>query len=152
MKTLAHPATKTEILRRLQQVRPDSQRQWGKMTPHQMICHLSDAFRMVMGAKAVKPRGGTLQQVIMKWGAMYAPIPWPKGFKTLPEVDQAKGGTKPVDFQQDLNALVLLIEAFTERPQGTQWPVHPIFGRLTEREWMRWGYLHMDHHLRQFGV
>jgi hypothetical protein len=30
-------------------------------------------------------------------------------------------------------------------------PAHPIFGRMTEAEWMRWGYLHTDHHLRQFG-
>jgi hypothetical protein len=30
--------------------------------------------------------------------------------------------------------------------------VHPIFGAMSERAWLRWGYLHMDHHLRQFGV
>lgn len=28
---------------------------------------------------------------------------------------------------------------------------HPIFGEMTEAEWMRWGYLHCNHHLRQFG-
>jgi hypothetical protein len=33
-----------------------------------------------------------------------------------------------------------------------QFARHPIFGELTEREWMRWGYLHTDHHFRQFGV
>ena len=152
MKTLAHPATRTDILKRLQRVRPDSQRQWGKMTSHQMICHPSDAFRMVMGGKVAKPRGTALQQIVIKWGAMYAPMPWPKGFKTLPEVDQDIGGTKPVDFQQDMNALVLLIEEFTEGRRGAEWNAHPIFGRLTEQEWMRWGYLHTDHHLRQFGV
>jgi hypothetical protein len=32
------------------------------------------------------------------------------------------------------------------------WPVHPIFGRMSHREWLRWAYLHADHHLRQFGV
>lgn len=29
--------------------------------------------------------------------------------------------------------------------------VHPIFGRLSRAAWLRWAYLHMDHHLRQFG-
>ncbi len=29
---------------------------------------------------------------------------------------------------------------------------HPVFGELSEWEWMRWGYLHADHHLRQFGT
>jgi Protein of unknown function (DUF1569) len=28
---------------------------------------------------------------------------------------------------------------------------HPIFGPMTAKDWMRWGYLHADHHLRQFG-
>ena len=27
-----------------------------------------------------------------------------------------------------------------------------IFGAMTTERWKRWGYLHMDHHLRQFGV
>jgi hypothetical protein len=29
---------------------------------------------------------------------------------------------------------------------------HYFFGRLSEREWARWGYQHIDHHLRQFGL
>jgi hypothetical protein len=29
---------------------------------------------------------------------------------------------------------------------------HPIFGAMAKEEWHRWGYLHLDHHLRQFGV
>lgn len=28
---------------------------------------------------------------------------------------------------------------------------HPLFGSLNRREWMRRGWLHNDHHLRQFG-
>ena len=25
------------------------------------------------------------------------------------------------------------------------------WGKMTAGDWMRWGYLHADHHLRQFG-
>ena len=32
------------------------------------------------------------------------------------------------------------------------WPAHPFFGAMSSSAWLRWGYLHMDHHLRQFGV
>jgi hypothetical protein len=36
--------------------------------------------------------------------------------------------------------------------KGTQWAEsHPMFGGMTAKDWMRWGYLHADHHLRQFG-
>jgi hypothetical protein len=27
---------------------------------------------------------------------------------------------------------------------------HPFFGSMQHADWMRWGYLHADHHLRQF--
>jgi hypothetical protein len=29
---------------------------------------------------------------------------------------------------------------------------HFLFGPLSEAQWARWGYRHMDHHLRQFGL
>jgi hypothetical protein len=29
---------------------------------------------------------------------------------------------------------------------------HPFFGHMLCKDWTRWGYLHADHHLRQFGV
>jgi hypothetical protein len=28
---------------------------------------------------------------------------------------------------------------------------HPIFGPMSNAAFLRWAYLHMDHHLRQFG-
>jgi Protein of unknown function (DUF1569) len=30
--------------------------------------------------------------------------------------------------------------------------LHPLFGRMSASSWMRWAYLHADHHLRQFGL
>ena len=30
------------------------------------------------------------------------PLPWPPGYPTRPEIDQAVGGTRPVDFASDL--------------------------------------------------
>lgn len=44
-KTFSNPTDKAEIFERLRQLRPDSQRQWGRMTAHQAICHLEDAFK-----------------------------------------------------------------------------------------------------------
>ena len=39
-------ATATEILSRLARIPCGSARRWGRMSAHQMVCHLSDAFRM----------------------------------------------------------------------------------------------------------
>jgi hypothetical protein len=57
----------------------------------------------------------------------------------------------PADFTEDLARAEALMEAFVARAGSSDWPAHPIFGRLSDAAWMRWGYLHLDHHLRQFG-
>jgi hypothetical protein len=152
MKTLAHPAARVEILERLQRVHPDSRRKWGKMTSHQMICHLSDAFRVVIDDKPATFRATPWQQAVVKRVALYLPLPWPKGLKAPPEVDQQIAGTKPDVFAQDMRTLAQLIEQFTDGQRSFEARVHPILGKLTEQEWMRWAYLHVDHHLRQFGA
>ena len=88
----------------------------------------------------------------MDWVFERHRVPWPKGFKTVPELDQQVGGTPPVVFDNDVRGLRNLVDRFTGRPRDFKWQPHPQFGQMSEKEWMRLGYLHMDHHLRQFGA
>ena len=88
----------------------------------------------------------------MKWVALDLPMNWPHGVKTRPEVDQEVCGTPPKEFSADLETLKGELERFSTGSGFSAWPPHSIFGSLTKEEWMRWGYRHMDHHLRQFGV
>ena len=152
MKTMARADHTAEIVRRVKMVRPECTRRWGRMSAHQMVCHLSDAFRLVTHQKAASPATGILQTTVIKWIALYVPISWPTGFATRPEMDQEIGGTRPADFAADLAELEALLETVTTPPAGYEWPSHPIFGRMTEAAWLRWAYLHVDHHLRQFGL
>ena len=117
-----------------------------------MVCHLSDSCRVVTGQKTVSDASGLIQRTILKWTALYVPMPWPAGILTRPEIDQRLGGTSPVDFAADVAELVMLVEVFTSQVSSVERPPHPIFGKLSDKQWLRWGYLHMDHHLRQFGV
>jgi hypothetical protein len=120
------------------------------MSAHQMICHLSDSFLAVTGQRDISPASGLLQSTVIKWIALYAPLEWPRGVPTRPEVDQEVGGTKPASFAADVTQLEMLVELITAR-KGCFGPTHPIFGAMSDTDWMRWAYLHMDHHLRQFG-
>jgi uncharacterized protein DUF1569 len=151
-KSLLNSADKKNIFERLSNVRPDSQRRWGRMTPHQMICHLSDSFRSRLGEKKNSSVSNIFTRTVMKWGALYAPLPWPHGIKTMPEMDQEIGGTPPDDFERDRRGLEDLIERFIAPGKNVEFHPHPYFGDMSEAEWMRWGYLHCDHHLRQFGL
>jgi Protein of unknown function (DUF1569) len=149
--TLENAGDRKAILGRLAQMRPESMRQWGKMTAHQAVCHLSDSFRGVMGDRALSGKPFPLGGVI-KWVALYTPLPWSKNLPTMPEVDQMKLGTPPVEFLGDAKELERLVGRFSTVPHDFSWKPHPFFGEMREQDWMRWGWLHMDHHFRQFGV
>jgi len=151
MKTLARPEDKAEVLRRLRQVRPGTARKWGRMSAHQMVCHLTDSFRFAIGQKPASEASSILTRTIVKWIALYTPMQWPAGTKTRPEVDQERGGTPPADFTADVAQLEHIVELVTANAREFV-PRHPIFGAMSKSDWLRWSYLHMDHHLRQFGA
>ena len=152
MKSLADRRDTEAVLGRLHALRPDSSRVWGRMTAPQMVCHLIDSHRVALGELTVSPDMSWFTRTFMKWIALRAPFPWPPGIGTRPEIDQVLGGgTKPADFAQDVAQLTELTERFAAERTFTG-RVHPIFGEMSSAEWLRWGYLHLDHHLRQFGI
>ena len=153
MRTLANPQDKSSVVLRLKTIRHDSPRKWGRMSSHQMICHLSDGFRVAIGEKPAHFKPNLINQTVVKWIALRAPVKWPKGVRTPPEVNQfGESCTMPKEFDQDLQQLLGLLERFTATQGSFQLQPHPMFGPLSQQEWFRWGYRHMDHHLRQFGA
>lgn len=152
MKHLSDATERQRLLQRVAGLTPDTPRHWGGMTAHQMVCHLTDSYRAGMGEKTVSPAPSVLPRALIKWIALRVPIQWPKGVRTRPEVEQGMGGTPPGDFERDRATLVSVIERFSDPHRNFQWQPHPMFGDMREEEWMRWGYLHADHHLRQFGA
>ena len=152
MSTLLDAAVRRQIETRLRALRPDSARQWGRMSPHQTLCHLSDAFRMAVNERAVAPIAGGFKPIV-KFIALRLPLAWPKGrIRTIPEADQGKDGTPPVEFEADRAELLALISRFCDAGPGGRCATHPLFGSMNDDLWGRWAYRHMDLHLRQFGL
>jgi hypothetical protein len=150
MRTLATPADLAAIQSRVATLTPNDAAQWGAMTVNQMLCHLRDSFEVPLGERPASPV--PLPRIplgVLKWLALRSPKEWAKGFPTAPEVDQRIAGTRPVEFAADRAALLSKVGVFAA--SMGPWASHPSFGQLTTEEWLRWGYLHADHHLRQFG-
>ena len=151
MNCLSKPADRQNISIRFSQLSPRDAARWGTMSVHQMICHLNDSYKVALGEKYASPATGFLQQTLLKRLALDVPLQWAKGFSTRPEIEQGKGGgSPPIEFRQDLDSLLSTFGRFCDAlpPPLLQ---HPILGPMTAKDWMRWGYLHADHHLRQFG-
>ena len=140
-----------ELVSRLQELSPDTTRRWGSMTSHEMLCHLADSFRAMMGERAISMvPASPLKRRVMRVIALHLPLPWPQGIPTRPEVDAKRGGSKPVAFDTDRQDVIALMRRFVS--PDTRYQPHPVFGAMPRSDWRIWGYRHMDHHLRQFGL
>jgi hypothetical protein len=152
MKNLAQPEVRRSVIERVGRLRADAKPLWGRMSPNEMVCHLADSYKAATGEKEASSRGGPIVQIAMKYVALYVPANWPRDLKTMPEMEQGIGGTPPTEFERDRLELLRMINAVCDRSASTLAETHPLFGRMTQRDWLRWGFLHADHHLRQFNV
>ena len=151
MKSLLQPDVARDLERRLDRLEPDSKARWGRMSSHQAVCHLADAFRMVLGERTIDEPVTLATRTVVRFVAFTLPIAWPRNVQTAAAIDQERGGTPPAEFEADVHELRVLLKRFPDAVQQGMDP-HPLFGNLTRGEWGRWGYRHMDHHLTQFGV
>jgi len=118
------------------------------MTAKQMMRHLSCSYEVALGDRTVGSVKG-IPPVAMKWLALRSGMRWPKNTPTMPELKRAVAESSEVEFDAVVRGVIERMEALAN---GTRFAVtHPMFGPMTAADWMRWGYLHADHHLRQFG-
>jgi hypothetical protein len=152
MKTVADSGVLRSLRERLAALEPDTQRRWGTLTAHEMLCHLGDAAAMVT---RVRPRTEPVpirHRPVVKLIALWSPIPWPHGWATNPMHNPKDKGTKPSQFSKDLERAIEGIEGIAGAAPGALEPVHGFFGTMSVADWQRWAYRHTDHHLRQFGL
>ncbi len=150
MRTIHDPAIHADLTRRAKHLRAESPRRWGTMTAHQMVCHVTDAYRMGLGELHIAEVKPPLPKFLLRWVICRLPLPWPKGAPTASELKQGDAGTRPEEFEADMKLLLEKMNAFAAMQSG--WPEHPAAGVLTGGDWGRWGFRHADHHFRQFGI
>jgi hypothetical protein len=139
------------IRARMRTLTPTSERQWGTMSSHEMICHLSDALRHPLGDRPAElPKPSCLRHTLLKWLVLWGIPQYPKGAQTRAYFDPKREGTKPEEFARDLQTLDQLTMRFVaEAPRISI--QHTRFGPMRAKDWLRWWWMHTDHHLRQFG-
>lgn len=146
------PQAVEELHRRLDRFRPEARRSWGRMTAHQAVTHMTDAFRMALGERPIRDKSTWPLRTVGRWIGFHTPLPWPKGFRAPRELDQERDGSAPDSWDRDLEALRAALDRFAGDPDRLVGQVHAVFGPLSRHEWGVWGYRHTDHHLRQFGL
>jgi hypothetical protein len=148
MKSLESTEVLSEVRGRLRSLQSDDRALWGKMSARQMVRHLGCSCEVALGERTVAPVKG-LPPVVIKWLALRSGLPWKKNFQTTPELQAAIREDSDAGFDDLVDEAIEKTERLASEKRCA--PRHPIFGPMTEADWMRWGYLHADHHLRQFG-
>jgi hypothetical protein len=153
MTSLDQPGIVETTLRRCDGLAMETPAQWGVMTAHQMVQHLSAAMRGASDGEPLASIPSPMKNPVARFMALRSGIRWPKSVPTLPQLE-TKGKPKPdpAGFDQDLAGLRADLVRFAALDQTALSPIHPIFGNFTRKDWMLWAYLHADHHLRQFGL
>jgi hypothetical protein len=149
MKTLANEADAKEIRERLASLTGDEQPKFGRMTVGLMLCHVREAFEAVREKRQLTlAKKMPVPARVMKYLALKDGAKWPAGVKTTVELEPGQPGVIAGDFAADRDSTVAAMERF--RINAESHP-HPFMGAMSADDWLRWGYLHADHHLRQFG-
>jgi hypothetical protein len=150
MKNLFEGERVDEVKRRIAGLRPDSERQWGRMNAAQAVEHCSRGFELALGER-LPPRVfvGRIIGGMVKAKVMADDEPLRRNSPTV------KGLVVNDDrnLEAERRRLCEMVDRFVAAgPTGCTAHPHSFFGRLTPEEWATLMYKHLDHHLRQFGA
>jgi hypothetical protein len=119
------------------------------MSAAEMVCHVRGAFLAAMGEIESSPIAMPIPPSALKAIALWEPTPWKRGFWTIAALRQGAPAMRIGKFEQDIAEALSEMDRFC-KPEQLRVD-HAFFGAMSYADWMRWGYLHIDHHLRQFG-
>lgn len=138
-----------KIIARIQKLLPDSQPLWGKMTVSQMLSHCQAPIDFAFGKTPIKVNffmqllGKMFKNKILKSNEFKKNSPTAKEFLR----------TETYNFNEVQQGLIDRIVVFSEQGhQAIKNTKHPFFGKMTYEEWSQLHVMHLDHHLKQFGV
>lgn len=150
MKSIFNQSDTAEIINRINQLTPTTERRWGKMTVAQMLAHCNVSYEMIYDDKHRKPSAfmrSVLKNLVKS--KVVSEKPYLRNSRTAPQfiikVDK--------NFKEEKKRLIDYItktqqlgEAHFDGKESHS------FGALSKGEWNNMLYKHLNHHLSQFGV
>jgi len=142
----------SEAVQQLKNLSPDATPIWGEMSPQHMVEHVVGSWRISNGnAKANIVTDEEYRKKAMTFLMSDMPyeknIPNPIFSKGLPPLRKPSYENAVKQLEQEIHDFFAYWEQ--EKP-ATE--IHPVFGKLTFDQWLRFQTKHMSHHLRQFGI
>jgi hypothetical protein len=150
MKNIFDLKVTEEVIIRINNLTPDTQRKWGKMSVSQMLAHLCITYELIYENKHPKPNA--FMKLVLKM-ILKNMVVGPQAFKHNGQTAPAFIIKEEKNFEDEKSRLIDFIKKTQELGEAyfDQKESHS-FGILTITEWNNMLYKHLDHHLIQFGV
>jgi hypothetical protein len=148
MKSIFDPVVRSELIERANKLTPNSQRQFGTMTPDQSLHHINLMLKASLGETAATFSGSNFKAALVR-RVVISPMPIPKGKTKAPSQLVASGH---YDLEAEKQEFKGILDRLASKDSGYQWPVHPLFGKMTRKQHGLFAYKESNHHLKQFGV
>ncbi len=139
-----------EVVERIRKIQPSAKPQWGSMTSVEMFYHTNEVLRRTMTTR-LEPKKSTLKQTLIRIYFLNIAPRFLRNVEAPKFVNMKKNNFKLEGFEQERNKLIDRVNEFQQSQNGFA-PNHPLFGRLTKKQWGVFSWMHLDHHLRQFNV
>lgn len=149
MSTLGDASARTQLIARMALLTEDSKALWGQMTVGQMLrhCRLWEEMKRDIKQYSRPLIGRIIGPLILK-----QVLRQPLLRRNSPTIPEMVVRDQDIDLNAERKLLTELLVTHVVEQDPTYRFLHPFFGRMTQAQIDRLGYLHLDHHLRQFGV
>jgi len=137
-----------QIINRALLLTPATKPVWGIMTADEMLYHCNITNNEILNTKPY-PKKANFKQRFLKILVMHILKKIPRGAKI--NLKFLKKEQQILNFDSEKKIFIETIIRFANHKEAIH-VKHPVFGRLTTKEWKHFVWMHMDHHLRQFGV
>jgi hypothetical protein len=146
--TILNKKEKEELVGRINSISTSSHRQWGTMNVEEMLWHLRSQLELALG---ILPQTTNVKSMLalppLRWMALYI-FKWSKGLPTAREMNVKKSTPDVKDIYTEKK---LLLQRLSEIENANELYPHPLFRKMSKKDWGRLIWKHIDHHLRQFG-
>ena len=147
MSSIFNKADNDLLIARINNLTPESQALWGKMSVDQMLKHTEAAVAVAFAEKELK-----VNFLMRLLGKILKKKVFNNDFQKNSPTAAEFVFTSTYDFEKAKAALIDKFSRFAAGEESITLTEHPFWGKMTSEDWNTLMWKHMDHHLRQFGV
>ncbi len=132
------------LMTRLQNVKPDSKKNWGKMSVSQMLHHLNLATGSGLGFYQLADKSNLVSRNITKFVILEVLQKFPLNAETPSTLKV----NDEFDFETEKQQLFQILTKAYKTQSDSEWASHTYFGKMTRKQWGKLIIIHCNHHFQ----